>query len=201
MFGFDIVPLIQLVGYPGLFGIIFLESGVFFGFFLPGISILFASGILASQGYFNIWLLVPLLTAAAILGDLVGYWFGKHVGYRLFLRPDSRFFKHEYLERTKRFYEVHGAKAIVLARFIPILRTFAPIVAGVAEMNFGKFLFYNVIGGIIWAAGATLLGFYLGSKVPILEHYLEYIVIAIILIPGIPVLRELFRKRDPYPTV
>ncbi len=197
---FNLVDFIQLVGYPGMFAVVFLESGVFFGFFLPGASMLFTAGLLASQGFFNVWILIPLLTIAAILGDSAGYWFGAHVGYRLFLRPDSRFFRHEHLERAKRFYEHHGVLAIVLARFVPVIRTFAPIVAGIVKMRYRTFLMYNVAGALIWGAGVTFIGYYLGEKVPWVETYLTPIVVLIIIATCIPLVREYFRQRGKTPT-
>src|SRR3989344_4827092 len=192
---FNLVDFIQLVGYPGMFAVVFLESGVFFGFFLPGASMLFTAGLLASQGFFNIWLLVPLLTIAAILGDNVGYWFGAKVGYRLFLRPDSRFFRHEHLKRAKDFYDRHGFLAIVLARFVPIIRTFAPIVAGVVRMRYRVFVVYNIVGALLWASGVTFLGFYLGEKIPGVETYLTPIITTIIIVTCLPLAREYFRQR------
>lgn len=192
---FELVPLIKFIGYPGLFTAVFLESGVFFGFFLPGASMLFTAGLLASQGFFNVWILIPLLTLAAILGDNTGYWFGNKVGVRLFLRPDSRFFKHEYLERAKDFYERHGAIAIMLARFIPIVRTFAPIIAGIVKMRYRVFFFYNIAGALTWGSGVTFLGYYLGERFPFVEHYLMLIVLVIIIVTTIPIFWELFRRR------
>ncbi len=191
---FSLPALIQLVGYPGLFTAVFLESGVFFGFFLPGASMLFTAGLLASQGLFNIWILIPLLTIAAILGDNAGYWFGAKVGYRLFLRPDSRFFRQEHLKRAKEFYDRHGFLAIVLARFIPVIRTFAPIVAGVVRMRYRAFVVYNIVGALLWASGVTFLGFYLGEKVPGIEKYLTPIIGAIIVLTCIPLVREYFKQ-------
>ncbi len=192
----NLTSLIQFVGYPGLFTAVFLESGVFFGFFLPGASMLFTAGLLASQDVFNIWILIPLLTVAAILGDNAGYWFGAKVGYRLFLRPDSRFFKQAHLKRAKEFYDRHGFLAIVLARFIPIIRTFAPIVAGVVHMRYRMFVFYNIVGALAWASGVTFLGFYLGEKIPGIETYLTPIITAIVIVTCIPLAREYFRKRE-----
>ena len=191
----NLPSLIQYVGYPGLFTAVFLESGVFFGFFLPGASMLFTAGLLASQGIFNIWILIPLLTVAAILGDNAGYWFGAKVGYRLFLRPDSRFFRQEHLKRAKEFYDRHGFLAIVLARFIPIIRTFAPIVAGVVRMRYRVFVIYNIAGALLWASGVTFLGFYLGQKIPGIETYLTPIISVIIIVTCIPLVREYFRQR------
>ncbi|MDO8576626.1 MAG: VTT domain-containing protein [bacterium] len=191
----NLASIIQFVGYPGLFTAVFLESGVFFGFFLPGASMLFTAGLLASQGIFNVWILIPLLTLAAILGDNTGYWFGAKVGYRLFLRPDSRFFRQEHLKRAKEFYDRHGFLAIVLARFIPIIRTFAPIVAGVVRMRYRVFVVYNIVGALLWASGVTFLGFYLGQKIPGIETYLTPIISVIIIVTCIPLVREYFRKR------
>ncbi|OGG71189.1 hypothetical protein A3F27_02770 [Candidatus Kaiserbacteria bacterium RIFCSPHIGHO2_12_FULL_53_13] len=182
--------LVKLVGYSGLFGIVFAETGLFFGFFLPGSSMLFTAGFLASQGIFNVWILMPLITLAAILGDSAGYWFGTYVGHAFFNREDSRFFRKEYVERTHAFYEKHGVRAIVLARFVPIVRTFAPILAGVAYMHYRKFLSYNVIGGVLWGAGVTFAGYFLGEKVPGIDRYLTTIIIAIIVITFIPLVTE-----------
>jgi membrane protein YqaA with SNARE-associated domain len=134
-FGIDLSLLLQLVGYPGVFAIIFAESGIIIGFFLPGGSLLFTAGLLASTGLFNPWILIPLVTIAAILGDNVGYWFGNKVGIKLFTRPDSKLFHQSHLRAAQHFYEKHGAKAIFLARFVPIIRTFAPIVAGIASIQ------------------------------------------------------------------
>ena len=191
----NLTSLIQFVGYPGLFTAVFLESGVFFGFFLPGASMLFTAGLLASQGIFNVWILIPLLTLAAILGDNTGYWFGAKVGYRLFLRPDSRFFRQYHLKRAKEFYDHHGFLAIVLARFIPIIRTFAPIVAGVVHMRYRVFVAYNIVGALLWASGVTFLGFYLGEKIPGIETYLTPIIGIIIIVTCLPLAREYFRQR------
>ena len=192
---FELIPMVKLIGYPGLFAVVFLESGVFFGFFLPGASMLFTAGLLSSQGIFNPWILIPLIALAAILGDSAGYWFGAKVGYRLFLRPDSRFFRHEYLERAKVFYERHGVIAIVLARFIPIVRTFAPIVAGIVKMRYRTFLTYNIAGGLLWGAGVTFLGYYLGARVPFVSKYLTLIVIGIVIVTLIPIFWELKKEK------
>lgn len=194
MLHFELLPIIQAVGYPGIFAIIFLESGVVVGFWLPGASLLFTAGLLASQGIFNVWILIPLVTLAAILGDSAGYWFGSKIGWRLFVRPDSRFFKHKHLERTKRFYEKYGSRTILLARFVPIIRTFAPIVAGVVKMDYRKFLIYNIVGAFLWATGVTFLGYYLGSKFPVIESYLGPIILGIVAISVIPIARDIYRE-------
>ncbi len=183
----DLTALIQLVGYPGLFAAVFLESGVFFGFFLPGASMLFTAGLLASQGFFNPWILIPLVTIAAILGDNVGYWFGNKVGVKLFLRPDSKFFRHEHITRAKQFYDQHGVLAVFLARFVPVVRTFAPIVAGVVKMDYRTFLMYNVAGALVWGAGVTFAGYYLGARFPFISDYITPIVILIIIATVIPI--------------
>lgn len=192
MLHIDIQHLVQIVGYPGVAGMIFLESGVPFGFFLPGASLLFTAGLLAGQGFFNPWVLVPLVAAAAIAGDSVGYWFGAKWGVKLFLRPDSRFFRHEHLEKAKEFYDRYGKQAVLLARFVPVVRTFVPIVAGVVRMEYQTFLTYNVLGGITWAAGVTTLGVFLGG-VPLVEKYFTAIILTIIFVTCIPIAREYWK--------
>jgi membrane-associated protein len=191
-----LVHIVEYVGYPGLFAAVFFESGVFFGFFLPGSSMLFTAGLLATQGLFNIWILIPLLTLAAVLGDSAGYWFGNRVGVSLFFKKDSRFFKHEYLERAKDFYEKHGVQAVILARFIPIVRTFAPIIAGIANMRYRTFLAYNVVGGFLWAAGVAFLGYFLGRRIPFITGYITPIALIIIIVSLIPILWELRKPKN-----
>src|SRR3989344_3150572 len=180
--GLDLISLIKTAGYLGLFGIVFAESGLFIGFFLPGDSLLFTAGFLASQGFLNIWLLAPLVFVAAILGDNFGYAFGKKVGPAIFRRDDSVFFHKDHLERAKIFYEKYGAKTLVLARFLPVVRTFAPILAGVGQMHYPTFFFYNVFGGFLWAIGMTWLGYFLGATVPNIDKYLIPIILAIIIV-------------------
>src|SRR3989344_7903374 len=191
----ELIPLVKAIGYPGIAAIVFLESGVPFGFFLPGASMLFTAGLLSSQGFFNPWILIPLVTIAAILGDNVGYWFGRKLGVRLFLRPDSRFFKHRHLERAKRFYDAYGARAIMLGRFVPIVRTFAPIVAGVVEMNYRTFVTYNILGALAWATGVTTLGYFLGVNVPLVGEYLTPIILVIIFVTCIPLAWDMIKKK------
>ncbi len=192
---FDIVTLVQGVGYIGLFLIIFAESGVFFGFFLPGGSLLFTAGLLASQGFFSIWILIPTLGLAAVLGDSTGYWFGKRVGPKLFSREDSLFFNKKHLDQTQRFYAKYGTRTIVLGRFIPIVRTFAPILAGVGMMHYKTFIKYNVLGAILWAVGVSWLGYFLGTRVPGVDKYLLPIILLIILTSIIPIIVELWKKK------
>jgi len=192
---FDVVALVQWGGYLGVAAIIFAESGLFFGFFLPGDSLLFTAGFLASQGYLNFWLLAPLLFIAAAAGDSVGYAFGYRVGPSLFLRPDSRFFRHEHLIRTQKFFEKYGARAVVLARFMPVVRTFTPILAGVGKMRYASFLTYNLAGAGLWAVGITGIGYFLGSAVPGIDRYLFPIIIAIIIISILPSCYEYVKRK------
>lgn len=183
----DLSELIKNIGYLGVFAIVFAESGLFFGFFLPGDSLLFTAGFIASQGYLSLPILLIGCFVAAVLGDNVGYSFGNQMGRRFFDNcKESFWFKKSYLKETEEFYEKHGTKTIVLARFIPIVRTFAPIVAGIAKMNYKKFLSYNLIGGLAWGCGITSAGYFLGTLVPNAHKYLTPIVIGIILISIMP---------------
>jgi len=193
----DLVQLVQLIGYPGIAAVIFLESGVFFGFFLPGGSLLFTAGVLASADIFNIWILLPLLISAAILGDNVGYWFGAKVGIAIFKREDSRFFKRKHVERAQAFFDRYGKRTVVLARFVPVVRTFVPILAGVGSMDYYVFFLYNAVGAVLWAGGVTSLGYFLGRVIPNAETYLPPIVLAIIVISTIPLLYEWWRRHAP----
>jgi len=178
---FDLTSLIQTAGYLGLFAIIFAESGLLVGFFLPGDSLLFTAGFLASQGFLRIEVLVPLLFAAAFVGDSAGYLFGKKVGPKVFSRPKSLWFNPANVDKTRAFFERYGAKTIVLARFIPVVRTFAPIMAGVGEMKYKTFVTYNFIGALLWAAGLTLAGYFFGQVIPDADKYVLPVVALIIL--------------------
>lgn len=193
--GVDLESLIEAVGIIGVAFIVFAESGLLVGFFLPGDSLLFTAGFLASQDVVSIWLLVPVSFVAAVAGDAVGYQFGHRVGRRLFEREDSRFFKRQYLERAEAFFAEHGGKAIILARFIPIVRTFTPIVAGISIMPYRQFAVYNFIGGALWAAGITLLGYFLGSSIPGIDKYLLPIIAVIILVSVLPPALHLLREQ------
>jgi membrane-associated protein len=199
-FGIDLTNLIEILGYPGLFAIIMAESGLFFAIYLPGGSLLFTSGLLASQGYLNIYILVPVVITAAILGDTIGYWFGSWVGPALWRRPDSRFFKKKYLEQTRHFFKEHGTRTIFLARFIPIVRTFAPILAGVGEMNYRTFFFYNTLGAFIWGGGFVLAGYFLGEVAPGVEEYLEYFILGIIFVTMIPFFWHVYKAHKAQAT-
>jgi membrane-associated protein len=192
---FDLLAIITTAGYVGLFAIVFAESGLFFGFFLPGDSLLFTAGFLASQGTISIGLLLPLLIIAAISGDSVGYAFGTRVGPKIFTKKESRFFKPAHVTRAHEFFLKYGKKAIFLARFLPIVRTFVPIIAGVAKMPYREFILYNIVGGISWVSSMLLLGYFLGRQVPDAEKYLHPIIIVIIVVSFLPMLNEIRKAR------
>ncbi|OJI08875.1 hypothetical protein BK005_00135 [bacterium CG10_37_50] len=192
---FDLVSLIKVAGYLGLFGIIFAESGLFVGFFLPGDSLLFTAGLLAYQGYLHLWLLLLVIFLAAVLGDSFGYWFGRKVGPLIFRWPDSFFFRQENAIRAREFFARYGGKSLILARFIPVVRTFTPIVAGVGEMNYSAFLLYNLIGGFLWTIFLVGGGYLLGQTVPNADRYLLLIVSVIILVSFLPVLWQFIQYR------
>lgn len=178
--------------------IIFAECGLLIGFFLPGDSLLFTAGFLASQHVvgLNIWVLSIICAVAAALGPLLGYWYGNLFGPRLFSRDDSLLFKKQHLVRAHEFYERHGGKALVLARFMPVVRTFAPVVAGMASMQYIRFVIYTVVGAVVWAIGMTWLGYFLGNLIPDAGKYLEYIVAGIIIISLAPPVIQLLRERS-----
>jgi len=189
--------LIEAFGTIGLFLIIFAESGLFFGFFLPGDSLLFTAGVLCAKADSPLWplpIVLVLVAAGAIMGDQVGYVFGRRVGPSLFRRPDSRLFKQAHVEKAQKYFEEHGPKTIFLARFVPIVRTFAPIVAGVGRMDYRVFVTYNVVGGVTWAIGITSLGYLLGEAVDI-DKYLLPVVGLIIVVSLIPVLLEIRKAK------
>lgn len=174
--------------------IIFSESGLLIGFFLPGDTLLFSAGLLASTGKINIVLLIITTVLAAIIGDNVGYNIGKRTGKKIFTKKDSLLFKQEYIEKASLFYEKHGGKTIILARFTPVVRTFAPVVAGVGEMPRRRFMFYNFVGGALWGISMPLLGYYLGHRFPRIDHYIEYIlifaVVSSVLISALHILKD-----------
>lgn len=189
--GIDLIRLIETVGYVGLAAIVFAESGLFFGFFLPGDSLLLTAGLLASRGSLRIAVLLMILPIAAILGDNVGYWFGKKAGPAIFSRDNSLLFRRKNLLAAKAFYERHGGKTIMLARFMPFIRTFAPIVAGAAEMHYPRFFTFNVLGGLLWASGVTLAGYFLGTRI---EHYFLPIVLVVIFISALPAMIHAWKE-------
>ena len=194
----DLRALIEQIGYVGVFAIIFAESGLLIGFFLPGDSLIFTAGLLASPtfGFFNILILILGSWIAAVAGDNVGYEFGKRVGRRLFQKEDSLFFHKKNLLKAQNFYEKHGGKAIVLARFMPVVRTFAPIVAGIGDMDHKRFTFFNFIGGTLWVFGLSLAGYFLGNVIPAdkLDKYLLPIIGVIILASVVPPLWHLYKE-------
>jgi membrane-associated protein len=184
----NIKELVSWAGYPGLTMIIFSETGLLVGFFLPGDSLLVTAGLFAAAGYFDIMILIPLLLMAAITGNATGYAIGKKSGQALYAREDSRFFKKQHLVKTKEFYDKYGPFTIVMAQFMPFARTFAPVVAGIAEMKYVKFAAFNVIGAILWIPGMLLIGYFLGATIPNIDkniHYVIFIVVFISLLPGI----------------
>ncbi len=184
---FPLEELLITFGYFALFGFIFSESGLFFGFFLPGDSLLFTSGILAAKGLFNIYLILPATIVCAILGDQVGYWTGKRLGAAFFSQPESFFRNPDHMEKAKEFYARYGKKAIVIARFVPVVRTFAPIMAGTAQMDYPTFIAYNAIGGIVWCTTFISAGYLLGNILPESGDVLTLIILGIIIVSLIPV--------------
>lgn len=195
LFHFDLEKLIQTVGYFGIFAMVFAESGLLVGIFFPGDSLLFTAGFLASTGIFNIVSLALICFIAAVLGDNVGYAFGKRYGPRIFKKEDSFWFHKKHLARAERFYERYGGKTIILARFTPIVRTFAPIVAGVGSMNYKTFFFYNIIGAFLWAIGISFAGYFLGKSIPNVDKYLLPILALIVLVSLLPTLLHLIKER------
>jgi membrane-associated protein len=189
--------MIQTMGiwsYVIIFLIIFCETGLVVTPILPGDSLLFAIGTFAAIGSFDIAMVLMLLTIAAIAGDTVNYWIGNYLGPKVFHYEDSRFFKKKHLERTHQFYEKHGGKTIIIARFIPIIRTFAPFVAGIGSMTYRKFLSYNVVGGILWIFSLTLAGYFFGN-IPVVRNNFSLVIMAIVVISVIPGVIEYFRQR------
>lgn len=190
------VKMITEVSYLGIFFIIFAESGLLIGFFLPGDSLLFTAGFLASKGILNEWILLPLVFVAAVLGDNVGYWFGKKVGPKIFNKENSLFFNKKNVEEAQKFYDRHGVKTIVLARFVPVVRTFAPIVAGVGRMHYPTFIIFNLVGGLLWAVGISIAGLLLGNMIPDVDKYLLPIIFIIILLSVSPGFVHFFKEKE-----
>ncbi|WP_314178237.1 DedA family protein [Streptomyces winkii] len=189
--------LIQTFGLIGILVIVFAESGLLIGFFLPGDSLLFTAGLLVATDqylHYPLWLVCTLVVISAVLGDQAGYLFGRKVGPALFRRPDSRLFKQENVEKAHEFFEKHGPKSLVLARFVPIVRTFTPIIAGVSEMRYRSFLVFNVVGGVLWGAGVTLLGALLGQIAAVREN-IEAMLVGIVLLSVSPIVVEYLRAR------
>jgi len=187
--------LVRWGGYVVLVAIVFVETGLLIGFFLPGDSLLITAGVVAATGALNIWWLNVLLAVAAVVGDSVGYAIGWRAGPRLFTRPKSLLFNPRHVERTRSFYARHGAKTIVIARFVPIVRTFAPVVAGIGQMEYRRFLLYNVAGGVGWVTSMTWAGYFLGQMVPNISERLPIVVLIVIVLSLIPIVVELVRER------
>lgn len=195
IFHVDLALFLKTAGYLGMFLVVFAESGLLVGFFLPGDSLLFTAGFLASQHFFELIPLIGITLVAAISGDSVGYTFGKAIGPKIFTRENSFFFHKDHLERARIFYKKHGGKTIVFARFLPIIRTFAPILAGVGNMKYTTFLFYNITGGVLWTFLLILFGYYLGKMIPDVDKYLLPIVLGIISISLIPSLAHILHYK------
>ncbi|HWP01888.1 MAG TPA: VTT domain-containing protein [Gemmatimonadaceae bacterium] len=192
----DLPALVQWAGYAGLTIIVFVETGFFFGFFLPGDSLLVTAGLLAATGLpLDVYWLGLLLNVAAIVGDAVNYWFGRITGPRIFTREESFFFRRKHVERAHEFYERYGSITIVLARFVPIVRTFAPLVAGVALMNYRTFTLYNVMGGTLWVWSMLFTGYFLGRYVPGIDRHIELVIVTVIFLSVLPGIVSWWRER------
>lgn len=195
--------LLALMGnyvYLGLIFIIFAETGLAVGFFLPGDSLLVVCGLFAAAGKLNIWVMLVTLFIAAVVGDAVGYYSGKKVGHAIFNKPKSRFFNPKHLRRAHEFYEKHGGKTIIIARFVPIVRTFAPIVAGAADMRYRDFVFFNILGGFLWITSMLFAGYFLGGVVENafgikLEDHIDKVVIVVVFLSILPIIWEYIKSR------
>lgn len=192
---YDVKGIIEWGGVFAISVIVFVETGLFVGFFLPGDSLLVTAGILSSAGILNVYHLLIFVSLSAILGDQVGYFIGHKIGKQLFSKEDSIIFKKKHIDRAKAFYEKHGPKTIVLARFIPIVRTFAPAVAGAAEMEYKTFVSYNILGGLLWVFSTVLGGYFLGSLIPDIEKKLHIVIAAVIVLSFIPIGIEYWKSR------
>ena len=192
---YNVPELIRIVGFYGIVAVIFAETGLLVGFFLPGDSLLITAGLFAARGDFNIGSLIMALIPAAIIGNATGYFIGHRTGKALYQRPDSLLFRREHLQMTHDYYVRHGGKTIVLAQFIPILRTFAPVVAGVGEMGYRQFATYNVVGAILWVGSMTMAGYTLGNLVPNIEKQIHYVVAGVIAVSLLPPAIAWLRRR------
>jgi membrane-associated protein len=192
---YDVEGIIRWGGMLMLIAIVFAETGLLVGFFLPGDSLLVTAGVFAAAGHLDITTLLTALTAAAIVGDQLGYWIGLRTGPKIFRREDSLFFKRAHLIRARNFYEKHGGKTIILARFMPIIRTFAPVVAGVGEMEYRRFVTFNVVGGFGWVWSMCLLGFGLGNAVPDIDRHIHLVIVVVVFLSILPGIVEYVRSR------
>ena len=192
---YSLDALVRWGGYVLLFAIVFVETGLLVGFFLPGDSLLITAGLVAATGALNIWWVNVLLIVAAVTGDSTGYAIGRRIGPRLFTRDKSLLFNPKHVERTRRFYARYGAKTIVIARFVPIVRTFAPVVAGVGEMEYRRFVTYNIVGGAGWVVSMTWAGYFLGQVIPDINRHIHIVVVVVIVLSVIPIIVEILRER------
>jgi membrane-associated protein len=194
MLPFDLESFIKTVSYFGVAGVVFAETGLFVGIFLPGDSLLFTAGFLASQGHLNIFLLCLICFVAAVMGDATGYYIGDRMGRRLFTKPESRIFKPAYLEKAQLFFEKHGGKAIIIGRFMPIVRTMVPMVAGAGTMTYHRFFTFNVIGALLWGVCIPLAGYLLGSTIPSVDKYLLPIILLILIVSVLPSVIHIWKE-------
>ena len=192
---YDVEGIIRWGGLFMLVAIVFAETGLMIGFFLPGDSLLVTAGIFAAAGHLDILGLLLWVTLAAVLGDQLGYYIGYRTGPRIFRREDSLLFKRDHLMRAKAFYEKHGGKTIILARFIPVIRTFAPVVAGVGQMEYRRFVTFNVVGGVLWVWGMTLLGVWLGNAIPNIDQHIHKVIAVVVFLSILPAIIEYVRSR------
>lgn len=191
----DLRELIRWGGYVILALVIFAETGIFAGFFLPGDSIIVTAGLFAAKGDLNVWFLFVLLTIMAILGDAVGYWFGRVTGPKIFTKEDSLFFSKQHIGRAQHLYEKYGGKIIIIARFMPIVRTFAPIVAGVGQMPYRRFASFNVIGGVVWIGSMLSIGYFLGRMIPDIDKHIDKVVIVVVFLSILPGIIEYWKHK------
>ncbi len=192
----DLATWVAHIGYVGVFVIIFLEMGVFFGFFLPGDSLILTCGILAAKGFFHIEYIIPVLFSAAVLGYIFGYWFGDKLGHWLVRQKDSWWFKHQHLQKAHDFYAKHGGKALIIGRLVPVVRTFVPITAGMGKMQYRRFLKFNLVGAFVWSVGITLLGYFLGALVPNISKIFLPLMLLVIFLSILPGIIEYWKGRQ-----
>jgi membrane-associated protein len=192
---YDVRGLVEWGGVLAVCIIVFVETGLFVGFFLPGDSLLVTAGVIAAIGDLKVVSLLTFVTLCAIAGDQLGYWIGRRAGMSLYERQDSRFFKKQHLERAHAFYEKYGGKTVIMARFVPIVRTFCPPVAGAARMSYARYVAYDIVGGFLWVWGMILLGYTLGRKIPHVEQKIHYVIAAVIVISLLPVAIQALRLR------
>jgi membrane-associated protein len=195
-FVFNLETLIKTASYFGLFAIVFAETGLLVGFFLPGDSLLITAGIVAAEGFVKLPWVMLACTVAALLGDSTGYWIGRKLGPMVFNRPENRFLDPRHIDRAKAYFDKYGAKTFIIARFIPVVRTITPTMAGVSRISYKTFLIYSLLASVIWGCGLPLAGFLLGKSIPDLEKYILFIIAGVILVSFIPVIREFLKHRQ-----